>query len=459
MPLDAVVRLHFEGTVAYQNGFAANVSASGMYVKHPDPPPVGTRLVFEFTAGSQRKPVQGVGEVVWSRDKYDGPGRPAGAGIRFVDLDELSRQHITEAIFEFLEASLGDRLSENPEARALVASMPSSHAPFDLGAPEPAPEPEPEPLGLETMRIPAFSRTVSTPIPEPAPEITPFRIFDDEPEPQIAGATPAIPPSPFPPVAPVAPPAAAYPSGSGRALGGAAAARPERGGSRALGVVLGLLIAALVGGAVWWFFLRPREAPVAPPASPSASAPASSRPASPPLDPRPGAGRTLAESVGSSPPVPEIKLPARADGTDQDAANAVDAADEPAPARAAAPAGATPAASPLTSIEAIRAEATAAGTVVTITGDGPFATGSFAWSELAGERPRLLIKLKGMRQAYRGEASGLPTSELRSVRSGFHSTGAGNELHVVLDLATPPAVRVESVEPSGRTLVVRLNRS
>ena len=85
MPLDAVVRLHFEGTVAYQNGFAANVSASGMYVKHPDPPPVGTRLVFEFTVGSQRKPVQGVGEVVWSRDKYDGPGRPAGAGIRFVD--------------------------------------------------------------------------------------------------------------------------------------------------------------------------------------------------------------------------------------------------------------------------------------------------------------------------------------------------------------------------------------
>ena len=158
-------------------------------------------------------------------------------------------------------------------------------------------------------------------------------------------------------------------------------------------------------------------------------------------------------------PVPEIKLPARADGADQDAANADDAADEPAPARAAAPAGATPAASPLTSIEAIRAEATAAGTVVTITGDGPFATGSFAWSELAGERPRLLIKLKGMRQAYRGEASGSPTSELRSVRSGFHSTGAGNELHVVLDLATPPAVRVESVEPAGRTLVVRLNRS
>ena len=78
MPLDAVVRLHFEGTVAFQNGFAANVSATGMFVKHPEPPPIGTRLVFEFTVGSARKPVQGTGEVVWIRDKYDGPGRPAG---------------------------------------------------------------------------------------------------------------------------------------------------------------------------------------------------------------------------------------------------------------------------------------------------------------------------------------------------------------------------------------------
>src|SRR5690606_4078923 len=96
MPLDAVVRLHFEGTVAFQNGFAANVSATGMFVKHPEPPPIGTRLVFEFTVGSARKPVQGTGEVVWLRDKYDGPGRPAGAGIRFVELDDLSKQAITE---------------------------------------------------------------------------------------------------------------------------------------------------------------------------------------------------------------------------------------------------------------------------------------------------------------------------------------------------------------------------
>ena len=97
MPLDAVVRLHFQGTVAYQNGFAANVSATGMFVKHPAPPPLGTQLVFEFNLGADRKPVQGAGEVVWVREKYLGPGQPAGVGIRFLQLDSQSRDHIAEA--------------------------------------------------------------------------------------------------------------------------------------------------------------------------------------------------------------------------------------------------------------------------------------------------------------------------------------------------------------------------
>ncbi len=106
MPLDAVVRLHFQGTVAYQNGFAANVSATGMFAKHPAPPPLGTQLVFEFNLGAERKPVQGAGEVVWVRDKYLGPGQPAGVGIRFLQLDSQSRDHIAEALFEYLEQSL-----------------------------------------------------------------------------------------------------------------------------------------------------------------------------------------------------------------------------------------------------------------------------------------------------------------------------------------------------------------
>ena len=86
-----------------------------MYVKHPDPPPLGTRLVFELVLGEERKPVQGAGVVAWTREKYEGPGRPAGIGIQFTEVDSLSRQHIAEALFAYLETQLGDELAESQD--------------------------------------------------------------------------------------------------------------------------------------------------------------------------------------------------------------------------------------------------------------------------------------------------------------------------------------------------------
>src|SRR5690606_9595221 len=128
----------------------------------------------------------------------------AGAGIRFVDLDDLSKQAITEALFEYLEASLGDRVVEHPEVRAMVASRPTV-APLDPLTPPEQPLELPSIDGLATQRVPVFrpeeQETVSMPAfrPEeqatlempafrPAPPQpaagdapTPFRIFDDEP--------------------------------------------------------------------------------------------------------------------------------------------------------------------------------------------------------------------------------------------------------------------------------------
>ena len=130
VPLETVVRLHFEGQVAYQNGFAANVSATGMFVKHPEPHAEGTKLVFEFTVGRGRKPVQGSGDVVWVRPKYLGPGQPAGMGIAFDHLDVQSRENLAEALFEFLEESLGAErgLSAAP-GEGESSSAPESAAP------------------------------------------------------------------------------------------------------------------------------------------------------------------------------------------------------------------------------------------------------------------------------------------------------------------------------------------
>jgi uncharacterized protein (TIGR02266 family) len=478
MPLDAVVRLHFEGTVAFQNGFAANVSATGMFVKHPEPPPIGTRLVFEFTVGSARKPVQGTGEVVWLRDKYDGPGRPAGAGIRFVDLDELSKQAITEALFEFLEMSLGDRVIEHPEVRAMVASRPTV-APLDPLTPAEQPLQLPSIDGLATQKMPAFrpeeQETLSMPAfrpAEPEPAVTggaptPFRIFDDEPA-ETAPAAPEPAPPTWTPPAWEPPSLSVPPEAPAPANWGAVSGEPPRlaGAARASDaptsrgpwpwIAAAIVVAAAAAGG-WWYFLRPR--PVEPPAAAPPTAVAEPAPApeptSPPLDPAPGPGTTLVEAVGTSTPAPAVPLPATPPPATA-APEPAPAAPEPAPV-AAEPAPAAASARPATTVTAISGAAVDGGSTVTIAGDGGFPTGRFSWSEIGGDKPRVLIKLKGISSPYRGAAPG-STAEVAGVRTGFHQLTGGPELHVVLDLVAGARVVVDAVEPAGDALIVRLSR-
>jgi hypothetical protein len=120
--------------------------------------------------------VQGGGEVVWSRDRYLGPGQPAGIGIRFTQLDTQSRDHIAEALFEFLEQSLSEEMlsdtdhmaSEMGVAPEEVEGLPASWLARDaqvdaslaaLAPPPPAAEPPP-----------ALDLTALAPLP-PAAEV------------------------------------------------------------------------------------------------------------------------------------------------------------------------------------------------------------------------------------------------------------------------------------------------
>ncbi len=477
MPLEAVVRLHFEGTVAFQNGFAANVSATGMFVKHPDPPPLGTRLLFEFTVGSARNPVRGSGVVVWQREKYEGPGRPAGAGIRFDEVDEASRQALTEALFEFLESTLGDQAGDSPEMRALVDAS-STHAPpasLDFGAAEAA--------GMSTRAIPAFPLPEAPAAPPDLGAPTPFRIFDDEPD------TPVTPPAFAPPEemlpslsmpdlpaepqpGPAVPPLTPYahvdvPASSvdGSAAGApavawAGAASSHADGGSGLGRVLALVaIVALLGGAGWWWYSRsmaPGQATDAPPAAvETAPAPA---PRPEPLDPAPGPGGTLAENIGAvdltRDPVTTTVTPAPAAPTA--AAPSTTPRPTAAPASTSVPALATAAVgAPAVRVLAIQGEPTAGGMRILISGDGEFRTGRFSWSEIGGDKPRVLVRLRGIGEPYRGPVP--PASTLvAGVRTGHHRRPEGDELHIVLDLVAAAPAAVQAVTAEGDRLVVDL---
>lgn len=535
MPLDAVVRLHFQGTVAYQNGFAANVSATGMFVKHPAPPPLGTQLVFEFNLGPERKPVQGAGEVVWVRDKYLGPGQPAGVGIRFLQLDSQSRDHIAEALFEYLEQSLsedsvldssGYSYLTEPDPPAAPAAASPFASPVTAGRTEPfaggdlddiystpaARSAEPPaaagPFDFAALeRLPGRDGAASPP-PERQTDFSSFAPLDDTSFPTVSLSRPAAyarpeanPPSgvrvPFSDAAPLAPmaqmapmaPIAPPPSPALPMMG--AAASSEKESSRSwLGV---LLVVVLLGGggyfawnqwgAPWW---KGRQAPAAS-SKPDLPAPEPKRQPEP-LPAATAPETTLAETVGvdpravspaAAPPqtatsvAPASQTPDEATEEPSDVAAARETNDAPPAAEPARPterdaareavtaaprppAAAAPSETRASRLTGIEWQGGASGeTAVLLAGDGAFAAGSFSYSELRGENPRVLVKLRGMESPYRGATPRGTGPLVRGVRTGFHATSSGNEVHVVVDLARA-GVKVLALEPDGTALRLTL---
>ncbi len=483
MPLDAVVRLHFEGTVAYQNGFAANVSATGMFVKHPDPPTNGTHLVFEFVIGNERKPVQGAGIVAWTREKYQGPGRPAGIGIQFTQIDGVSRQHIAEALFEYLEASLGEELANRAGEELGVDAQELADAEeavrqLDL--------PTPEQLEAEAAAGYPPVREWVEPSPVALPEV------------------PAEPAARLPPEQNEPPRFTLAPSDESdgalaeteeqriermvrealaeeQPYAGAAAARSARGGSPALWIGLATLLVVAGAWSLWHFRVF----------APSTSAAVVSTPTSAPTPtPRPslpgdlGPVSTLAETVGASaaadtaaaPPLPAAGTtpeesvaerdsdpadPAGGESTDQDlrdppapvatAVPAARAAAEPTPAPPTEPEGA-PSATRLDDIDWTEATGT---TVVTLSGDGPFARGSYSYFELGGDKPRVLVRLRGLEEPFRRGELAVGTAAIAAIRTGWHVKEGVNEQHVVLDLPAQGA-RLDGFEVIGSRIVLKL---
>jgi hypothetical protein len=148
------------------------------------------------------------------------------------------------------------------------------------------------------------------------------------------------------------------------------------------------------------------------------------------------------------------------------AAVAAESAVVPAPPPAAAPESAEPAAPapPATAppAEGLRLadvawDSSPGSTVVQLVGNAAFRTGGFRWYEMSGERPRLLVRLTGMGGGYPKATVPVGTTELDAVRFGYHEKPAGNELHVVFDLAAAD-VRISGVALEEGRVVVRLTR-
>jgi uncharacterized protein (TIGR02266 family) len=405
VPIATKVAFKFERFSGFISEFSSNISPTGMFITTKTPEPPGSMLDFEFRLGDGFEIIQGKGEVVWTRAIAEGPNRPPGMGIRFLDLGEGSKELIYRIVDQYIQDG-GTPFD--------VSLRPPDPIPTPLAFPEPAPFPDlPDSGSLPPVDSSAWLPPVDGLDPLGKP-------LDDDFPPFVSPLPPMDDPEP-------ARPTLAF-------SGLAAASAPDKKPRTLLLVVLGLALALAAAGYLFRDSLMRLAglggedvAAVTPPARPPVrqQAPPSAAPAVKQEETPAG---PLPEVVRRKPPAPT-----------------------PAPTPPAAPPG--PA---LSVLEKITWEESFGGTDVILWGNGAIRPEVYSESRM-GDPPRELIRLVGIARSFPTPRVAVGTGEVKQVRTGFHEKAGGNELHIVIDLAGP-GVKVTRIDAQGNQLRIHLQR-
>lgn len=413
VPIATSVLFKFDRFSGFISEYSSNISPTGMFITAKSPEPPGSVLDFEFRLGDGFEIIQGKGEVVWTRAVAEGPHRPAGIGIRFLELSEGSKELIYRIVDQYIQ---------------------DGGVPFDvsLRPPDPVqPQAFAEPNTAPTP-FPDLPDSGSLPPVDPSSWLPPLSDegLDFQPTPGTSSHRSDLdddfPPF-MPPMPPMDEPETVRPSLSFSALAARSASAPARPKRSILPLALaGLLLALAVAGYLFRDSLLGMGGE----------------------EPEVVAQAPAAEAVEEEPagPLPEVvrrKSP------------------EPAPAAPAAPVAVeTPPPAPtgpaLTALERITFEQAGGGTDVILWGNGAIRPEVYDQSRI-GDPPRELIRLIGISRPYPATKVAVGTGEVRQIRVGYHEKSGGNELHIVIDLADP-AVKVTAIEARENHLRIRLRR-
>jgi molecular chaperone DnaK len=438
VPLETRVQFKFDRFTGFISEYSANISPGGMFIRTRAPQPPGTVLDFEFRMGDGFELIKGTGEVIWNRTEDEGTARPAGMGIRFLELSQGSKDLIYRIVDQhILRGGTPFDVTQRPPDLTPVAAAPRYPMPVPPAPPPVAPTP-PFPDIFDLPPPLATPRPGERPPADAAPWSSP-----EEP-----GLEPAAEPLPEPSPRAEREPAAPPPMFS-TTFGSAVAREPRR---RALPWVLLAVGLVLVAGVFLardrlteWMELagsgsdgqagtpprparRPpvRTAPTAPQPEQAAPPHASAPPAAPA-----GEGTPAAASTAGTAAAPPSSTPSPAAGADTGPA--------------------------LSQLDRITWEKAAGGTEIVLWGNGAIRPEVYSRTRLDGNPPRELIRLAGIRRPYPQSRVVVGTPEVLQVRLGYHPETGQGELHVVLDLARPE-VAVAGIESDSHRLRIRLQR-
>jgi uncharacterized protein (TIGR02266 family) len=459
VPLETRVQLKFEWFGGFISEYSANISPGGIFIRTQTPEPVGRLIGFELRLGDDYELIRGNGEVVWARAIDQGPDKPAGMGIRFLEITPDGRELIYQMVDNYI-AQGGTPFDVTEMPGAVPAAKSDSAPPAVLRAEGETGENAPAELQATP---PATPPGLPTGIPStPGTAEWPRRLVDPTAD-WPASALPSdrmSTTSPMPPMPPMSPMPPTSPGLAG--AGVAEEASPRR--SRLLlwvtlagALVLVTALAILKQDLLLGWFLPGRAQRTASTAGPAAPPLRRQVPTPAPVSPAPGSLAPVAPAAAPAVPAAPAASPAAAaasPGPGSNPASPVTTASPPPPPQ---PVEALPsaAASGPGEIQKITWKQEPDGTEVILWADSAIRRQDWAPYPIDGDPPRELVKLYGIRHPFPSARLVAGTRQLLQVRTGYHVGPKGNELHVVLDL-TGFGVEVTGIEAQGEQLHVHL---
>jgi uncharacterized protein (TIGR02266 family) len=98
--------------------YSQNISTTGMFIVSESPQAPGTTFSFEFSVADDWKLIRGKAQVVWTRYRDEGPERPPGMGVRFLEVDAQSRRLVRWIVEKHIRE--GGKPFELDELRSVI---------------------------------------------------------------------------------------------------------------------------------------------------------------------------------------------------------------------------------------------------------------------------------------------------------------------------------------------------
>ncbi len=192
VPLAHRIQLKFDRFTGFINEYLSNLSPGGIFIRTDTPEPPGQLLDFEFRLGDGYELIRGRGEVVWARERPDGPERPPGMGVRFIELSPGSKDLIYKIVDDYT-AHGGKPFDLTPPAALADPPVPAAAPGAGLaGAAAGAAIAVAAPGAVLSRAAPGAALSgiapVLAPLPQPPPSPAPAV------PPDAAGGAPGLPP-------------------------------------------------------------------------------------------------------------------------------------------------------------------------------------------------------------------------------------------------------------------------